>query len=363
MFSARVRLILIFFCAVAATVALASATRAEDFYQGKRLSVLVNYAAGGPTDIEARLFARHLARFLGGKPTMIVQNMDGGGGLIGANYLGEVGPQDGTMVGYFTGTAWAAISEAEHFHVDYKTYDFVAYQPGTTVYFMRADVPPGMKDATDIAKAKGVIAGGLGAANSKDLLIRLTLDMLGVDYRYVTGYQSSTRARHALEQGEINLYSESPPSYRGVIEPGLVKRGEVIPLFYDPGWNGETFSVPKQVADLPLLPYPELYKKIKGAMPSGQLWEAYLSILTVNSGMQRLIVLPPKAPQAAVDALRAAILRLNGDKAFEDDALKAVGFVPEYVAGPDTGRQVRQALTTKPEVQAFLKDYIAKGKR
>src|SRR5690348_16331781 len=115
---------------------------------------------------------------------------------------------------------------------------------------MRRDVPPGMKEATDLAKAKGVIAGGLGAANSKDLLIRLTLDMLGVDYRYVTGYQSSTRARHALEQGEVNLYSESPPSYRAVIEPGLVKNGTVIPLFYDPGWNGQSFRVPKQVADL-----------------------------------------------------------------------------------------------------------------
>jgi tripartite-type tricarboxylate transporter receptor subunit TctC len=336
---------------------------ADDYYQGKRLTVLINYAAGGPTDIEGRLFAKHVAKYLGGKPSVIVQNMDGGGGLIGVNYLGEVGPKDGTMVGYFTGTAWAAISEAEHFHADYKSYEFVAYQPGTTVYFMRRDVPPGMKEATDLAKAKGVIAGGLGAANSKDLLIRLTLDMLGVDYRYVTGYQSSTRARHALEQGEVNLYSESPPSYRAVIEPGLVKNGTVIPLFYDPGWNGQSFRVPKQVADLPLLPYQELYKKIKGGLPSGQLWEAYLSILTVNSGMQRLIVLPPKAPQEALDALRAAVRKLNDDKAFADDALKAVGFVPEYEAGPDTGREVRQALTTKPEVRAFLKDYIAKGKR
>jgi len=363
MVALSVRSSLIAFCAAVSMAAWSSAASADDYYQGKRLTVLINYAAGGPTDIEGRLFAKHLAKYLGGKPTMVVQNMDGGGGLIGVNYLGEVGPKDGTMLGYFTGTAWAAIMEAESFHVDYKGYEFVAYQPGTTVYFMRSDVPPGIKEAADLGKAKGVIAGGLGAANSKDLLIRLTLDMLGVDYRYVTGYQSSTRARHALEQSEINLYSESPPSYRGVIEPGLVKSGEVIPLFYDPGWNGESFRVPKQVADLTLLPYHELYKKIKGEMPSGQLWEAYLSILTVNSGMQRLIVLPPKAPQAALEALRAAVLKLNDDKSFEEDAMKAVGFVPEYEAGPDTGRQVRQALTTKPEVRAFLKDYITRGKR
>jgi tripartite-type tricarboxylate transporter receptor subunit TctC len=345
------------FCAGLLVLCGTTAT-AADYYQGKRLTVLVNYAAGGPTDIEARLFARHLAKYIGGKPTMIVQNMDGGGGLIAANYLGEVGPKDGTMVGYFTGTAWAGISQANAFHADYKTYEFVAYEPGTTVYFMRADVPPGMKRPEDIVKAKGLIAGGLGANNSKDLLIRLTLDMLGMPYRYITGYQSSTRARHALEQGEINLYSESPPSYRAVIAPSLVKSGEVMPLWYDPGWNGESFSVPKQVADLPLMSFPDLYKKIKGTTPSGKLWEAYLSILTVNSGMQRLIVLPPKAPKAALDALQTAVLKLNDDKEFAQDADKAVGFVPEYVAGPNTGNQVRKALTTHPEIQAFLDDYI-----
>ena len=44
------------------------------------------------------------------------------------------------------------------------------------------------------------------------------------------------------------------------------------------------------------------------------------------------------------DALRAAVLRLNNDPAFAEEARKVVGFVPEYVAGPDTNRQVRSAL-------------------
>ena len=40
-------------------------------------------------------------------------------------------------------------------------------------------------------------------------------------------------------------------------------------------------------------------------MPSGQLWEAYKSILLVNGTMYRLIAMPPSAPQEAVEALRA----------------------------------------------------------
>ena len=45
----------------AVALALPPAYAQEPFYKGKRLSVLVNYAPGGPTDIEGRLFARHMA--------------------------------------------------------------------------------------------------------------------------------------------------------------------------------------------------------------------------------------------------------------------------------------------------------------
>jgi hypothetical protein len=88
-----------------------------------------------------------------------------------------------------------------------------------------------MTAATDIVKAKGLISGGLAADNSKDLLIRLTLDMLGMPYRHVTGYRSNQAARLALQRNEISLFAESPPGYRSVVEPTMVKPGQVIPLY------------------------------------------------------------------------------------------------------------------------------------
>ena len=75
--------------------------------------------------------------------------------------------------------------------------------------------------------------------------MRLTLDMLGVKYKYVTAYSGSQGARLALQRGEISFYSESPATYRSLIEPSLVQKGEVIPLYYDPGYNGQAFSVPQ----------------------------------------------------------------------------------------------------------------------
>src|SRR6202140_2492387 len=179
-------------------IVIASMTGAaadNPYYKGKRLTVLINFTAGGPTDIEGRLFAKHLADHIENHPPVIVQNMDGAGGMIGAGYLGEVAPKDGTMAGYFTGTAWRYANDPERFRTDFKTYDFLAYQPGSTVYYARTDVAPGLADAADIVKAQDLVAGGLGAENAKDLLIRLALDMLGVPYRYVTPFPGSQAAR------------------------------------------------------------------------------------------------------------------------------------------------------------------------
>src|SRR5262249_58211190 len=99
----------------------AQAQAQQPYYKGKRMAVLVNFAAGGPTDIEGRLFAKHLARHIEGQPNLIVQNMDGAGGMIGATYLGEVAPKDGTTMGYLSGTSWIYVSEPERFPVDFKS--------------------------------------------------------------------------------------------------------------------------------------------------------------------------------------------------------------------------------------------------
>jgi putative tricarboxylic transport membrane protein len=330
----------------------------EPFYKGKRLTLLINFAAGGPTDIEGRLFARHVARHIAGQPSIVIQNMDGAGGIVGAKYAGEVAPRDGTFAGYFTGTAFMYALDPDRFRVDFKTYAFVATQAGTTVHFARTDIEPGLKQATDISKAKGIILGGLSVDTPKDLRARLGMDMLGIPYKYVTGYRSSPAARLAFQRGEINLFSESPPSYRGVVEPALVKTGQAIPIFYDPGYDGRDFSVPDGVNGLAIPAFHLFYQAIKGAMPSGELWEIYKAIISTDGIIQRVIVMPPEAPQAAVEALRAAISRLHGDKAYAQEAEKTFGFVPQWEAGADTATRAQAALMVRPQVRAFLADYM-----
>jgi tripartite-type tricarboxylate transporter receptor subunit TctC len=342
---------------LAALIGLAAAARADEpFYKGKRLTLLINFAAGGPTDIEGRLFAKYLVKHLDGQPGMIVQNMDGAGGLIGAQYLAEVAPRDGSVLGYLSGSAWLYVSDPDRWRVDFRNYEFVAYQPGTTVHFMRTDVPPGMHQPADIAKARGLIAGGLSADTSKDLRLRLALDMLGVPYQYVTGYRSSPPARLALQRGEISMFSESPPSYRSVVEPALVKSGLAMPVFYD-----EVADPPppqKQLEGLSIPSFPQLYRQIKGTLPAGQLWEAYRVLYDMNSTLQRMIAFAPGVPPAAMESMRAAIAGLDNDKEFAAEAIRAIEFAPDYPTAPDTSQKIRAMMVASPQMRDFINDYM-----
>ena len=131
-------------------------------------------------------------------------------------------------------------------------------------------------------------------------------------------------------------------------------------MFYDPNFDGTNFSVPAYMKDYAIPPFHELYKSIKGTMPSGQLWEAYKSMLLVNGTMYRMIALPPSAPQDAVNALRAAVVKLAADKKYIEEALKLMGDAPEYVTSTTLNDDVRKALTISPALKDFMEAY---GKR
>jgi tripartite-type tricarboxylate transporter receptor subunit TctC len=351
------RAVLFLSCVTLLVSAAISASAQEPYYRGKRLTVLINFAAGGPTDIEGRLFAKHLSKHIDGHPTVIVQNMDGAGGVVGAQFVGEVAPKDGTVMGYFAGTSWIYVSDPARWRVDFKNYEFIAYAAGTTVHFVRTDVAPGMHAPADIMNAQGLIAGGLSIDTSKDLRLRLGLDMLGIPFKYVTGYRSSAPARLAFQRGEINMFSESPPSYRAAVIPTLVDTGQAIGVWWDDVAADGNPAPEKQMEGLTIPTFPQLYRQVRGKSPSGQLWEAYKTLFEVNSTLQRVIALPPGAPRAAYDALSHAIERLNNDPEFAAEATKVIKFVPEYPVGAGMNDRIRTMLTAPPEMIKFITDY------
>jgi len=69
------------------------------FYKGKVVRLLVGIGVGSGYDINARLVARYLPKYIPGNPTVIVQNQPGAGSLSMTNQLYAGGPFDGTAIG------------------------------------------------------------------------------------------------------------------------------------------------------------------------------------------------------------------------------------------------------------------------
>jgi hypothetical protein len=108
---------------LAATLAAATPAAAQ-FYKDKTLTLLVNYGVGGNADTEARVYQRHLRKYIAGEPTLIIRNAPGAGGAAAMNQLGlGIGTKpDGLTAGYFTTSATQSLVDDPALKV--KLYDF-----------------------------------------------------------------------------------------------------------------------------------------------------------------------------------------------------------------------------------------------
>ena len=346
--------------ALPALMALGAGAAAEqtEFYRGKTLSIVVNYTSGGPTDTEARLLARHLPKHIPGAPTIIVRAMGGAGGMIGVNWLGQVAPQDGTAIGYMTGIVGASMHESGALKIDTTKLPFVAGVEGISVYYGRRDI--GIEKAADIVTKSGFWMGGLTPDNHKDIRLRAGLDLLGVSYRYVSGYTGAAEARLALERKEIQFTAESMPTYRTQIEPSLVTTGVVVPVWYDTQAAVSDRPHP-DAAGIDALPFEAFYRQVKGPPPDNDLWRMNILLKEQASSFQRTLNFPPNTPPEAVEALRAAIGAVVNDEEYRADALKTIKFMPRFTRGPEVERVFYQSMRVEDRLRAFLQEYAAQG--
>jgi tripartite-type tricarboxylate transporter receptor subunit TctC len=327
------------------------------FYQGKTITFLINFAAGGPTDIEGRIVARHLAKHIPGNPTIVVQNMAGAGGVTGINFLGEAAKRDGLTLGYFTGPYNHHMMRSTTLRTDLMQLPFIASVGSVTVCYIRSDVPPGIKKPTDIAKAERFRAGGLSFDSNKDLRFRLAFDVLGLKYDYVTGYNSSNDARLAVQRNEIQYHDENVPGYRGVVEPQLVKTGIVTPLYYH-----DLIAPDGQMRKSPDYPelnsFTEVYTQIFGKAPSGIKYETLKAANMASQNLSRVGLLTPESPKEAILALRQAFTTLAKDEEFIADAKKVMRFHPQFDVG-ENGERLRDKVLRAPnEIVDFVRQYI-----
>jgi tripartite-type tricarboxylate transporter receptor subunit TctC len=82
---------------LAAVATATLATAAVAFPDGKPITIVVPFAAGGPTDTVARAFAEALRAPLGGA-TIVVENVGGAGGTLGAQRVARAAPDGYTLL-------------------------------------------------------------------------------------------------------------------------------------------------------------------------------------------------------------------------------------------------------------------------
>src|SRR5690606_1075150 len=84
--------------ATALQVPIAHAQTAENSYAGKQINLIVGFNPGGGYDLYSRVAAEWLPRYIPGNPAIVVQNMPGAAGALGANYLYSQASKDGLTI-------------------------------------------------------------------------------------------------------------------------------------------------------------------------------------------------------------------------------------------------------------------------
>lgn len=343
---------------LAATAAGLSSAAAQMNYEGETVTVIINYGAGGSTDVEGRIVAKHLGDHLPGNPDVVIQNMPGGGGNIGSNFLGQAADADGTTLGFFTWNPIDQIIDAPGLMVKYDDFKFIAGLSQPAIYYMRKDVPPGIETPTDLLKAEGFKAGTLSPTIHQTVRTRLALDILDIDYDLVSGYRSLKNVDTAMLQDEIQLSNGSIAGFSSSVVPTLIEPGVALALFHFDVEEDGTFKANPMLADFSDTTFLDLYRAKNGedAMPSGDEWEALRLINSILNAMYRSVFMPPETPDEAVEAMRAAFEALSQDEEFIAEYKKVTGIEPHMTVGEPGQAIISQLGELEPE---FVEQFTA----
>ena len=306
----------------------------EVFYQGRTVSIIVGSSAGGGYDLNARLVAEHIAKYIPGHPTVIVQNMPGAGGLRMAGYMYTAAPKDGsvfailqrnlTVEPLFSKQAYDAtrftwlgsISSDVSLCISAKTSKVATFADLKTQPFTAAGQPPGSDSYVFAALLK---------------------NLFGAHIKIVTGYPGTSDMVLAMERGEVDgLCGISYSTLRSRFARLL--KDDSIRILVQAAVEREPV-----LSDVPSM----------AELAANEQDRAIIKLLVGTQRMARPFMAPPDIPGDRKDALRQAFERTMSDPAFVADAKKQ-----EIDVAPMTGAAIDRLLR---DLYAAPKDVAAKA--
>jgi tripartite-type tricarboxylate transporter receptor subunit TctC len=289
-----------------AGIGAARADEVADFYRGKTVSIVVATSSGGAYDILARMLAQHLGNHLPGQPSIIVRNMPGGGGIVGANWIYNVAEKDGTVMGALLNIgAFEPVFGTENVRYDATKFTWLgSSDPETGFLAIWHSVP--VSSIEDL-RTKEVTVGTSGPASSPSFFARLEMEVLKAKLKIIAGYPGQNEAFLALERGELDGYPSVFYSSLTAFKPGWIK-DKMIKLMVQFG--------SKTRPEFPDVP--SMMDLVKD--PDDRLLAQAAFALT---DIGRPYVLPPGVPEARASAIKTAMRATFADEAFLADARRA----------------------------------------
>jgi tripartite-type tricarboxylate transporter receptor subunit TctC len=308
-------------------------------FEGKTITIVVGFKAGGGYDRVARVLARHIPKYLPGNPNVIVQNMPGANSITAANHVYAVAKPDGLTIGTFNrNLILAQLTNVRGVKFDQTRFAWIGSAASeSTILAVRSDLPYQTFD--ELKKSgKTLIIGATGpGANTYDFPLLLK-EFLGVDLKIVSGYSSSSDIMLAIERKEVDARAGSYTSIRPFVDRGLVRpliRGSAIES-----------GIEKLPVDENLAPTPRA--------------RAIMALRSAPEVVGRPYVMPPGTPEDIVKAMREAF-----DKAIKDPQLKAEAkkgkMDLEFMPGEEALKIIKEVLSQPKDVVDEFSKYIKFG--
>lgn len=280
-----------------APLAQVRADDVADFYRGRTISLVISTAPGGEYDLHGRLIGRFIGRHIPGVPTVVAQNMSGGGGLVMANYLYSVAPKDGTVLGVHNKALPAAQVMGEPgLKLDHSKLTWIgSLAPNSeTMALWKTTGARSLEDA----RRTEIVIGTSGTDNITYMFPKLIAELLGARFRVITGYRGGNDINIAMERGEVGGRQNAWSAWKST-KPGWLKGGDIVII----AQGGETAS------DLPGVPNVEDIARTEDD-------KRVFRLVLAGSRLGRPIVSTPGVPAERVNALRAAFDATMKDPAF-----------------------------------------------
>ncbi|MGH6637609.1 MAG: tripartite tricarboxylate transporter substrate binding protein BugD [Polaromonas sp.] len=211
-------------CAAAATLGVSTHALSQAAFPDKPIALVVPFAAGGPTDVVARMIAIPMSKALG--QTVLVENVVGAGGTIAATKVARAAPSGYTIFIHHMGMATAPALYKKLSFDPLKDFEYIGQVVDVPMTLLaRKDFPAnnlnellayvkGHKDKVSLANA------GLGAVSH--LCGLLFQSQIGVELNTIP-YKGTGPAMNDLLGGQVDLLCDQTTQTVPMIKEGRVK--------------------------------------------------------------------------------------------------------------------------------------------